>query len=293
LDPLAASGSARDMHETALVPAGPDAKQSELTIAVSNVNYVFSELLGMAQAKAKAAGKALEDEELRQWDVLSGIMENEALRKLLAMGSLSLPDCYDLCQLLFVGKQDGKGGGGGKDSKAQVTPEAPPTGRSKFENFFIIRHLGLLEMFLGDKGGGKDGKGGGDAAVKLSKDGTWREIVHTVRQKQLGHQQEQQEAIKMSAGFFGHADGFGGQHGMGMGGAGSQYGQFGGGPGQFAPGQYGATGHYGGQYGGGQYGGYGGGMMQMGGQQQYGMMGGSGMYGGGMGGMSSPQKGAY
>ena len=177
--------------ETAL--ANPT--QSALTIAVGNVNYVYNELLALAQAKAKAEGKVLKSEELHQWDVLSGVMEHETLRKLLAMSDLALPDCYELCQLLFVGKQDGKSGGGGKgggkDGKggaAAPTPEPPPTDRSKFEKFFLIRHLGLLDLYLGDKGG-KDGKGGAAGAEntvgRLDVAGHYLEIVHQVRQAQF------------------------------------------------------------------------------------------------------------
>ena len=70
--------------------------ESELTQAVAKVNYVFDELLLISHMKAKnkqASGRAPElvpvtpSEHLEQWDALSGIMENQELRQLLAMGN--------------------------------------------------------------------------------------------------------------------------------------------------------------------------------------------------------------
>ena len=63
----------------------------------------------LTQAKSKQeSGRAGElvpttpSEHLEQWDALSGIMENQELRELLAMGKLSLAECYEQIRLLFV-----------------------------------------------------------------------------------------------------------------------------------------------------------------------------------------------
>jgi len=155
--------------------------ESELTQAVAKVNYVFDELLLISHMKAKnkqASGRAPElvpatpSEHLEQWDALSGIMENQELRQLLAMGNLSLAESYEQIRLLFYGAAaaggaEGKGGRNeSKDKSGADSEPAPPVDRSKFEKFFIIRHLGLLAAHLAPpdaKGGDKKGDGGAEA----------------------------------------------------------------------------------------------------------------------------------
>ena len=142
-------------------------KPSDLTTAVSNANRVFDLLL---QRRGKG------DEKLEQWDVLSGIMEDATIRKLTALEGEELPNVYALVDRLFRGKDAGQAGGGdGKD-----IPAAEPVDREKFERFFIVRHLGLLDAF--EQGSDKPAEapaGGNIAQVR------WQEMEETVTTRKV------------------------------------------------------------------------------------------------------------
>ena len=132
--------------------------ETDLLKAVANANKVFDLLL--SRKGLPVGGSAGRPEAaLEQWDVLSGLMEDDKMRRLTALDEQELADVYTLLERLFRGK-DGKDGGAAKaDGKGSSTPPAPPCDRAQFEKFFVVRHLGLLEAYLS---GGDKKEGGGD-----------------------------------------------------------------------------------------------------------------------------------
>ena len=133
----------------------PTSPETDLLKAVANANKVFDLLLSRRGLPVGgSAGQA--EAALEQWDVLSGIMEDEKMRQLTALDGQELADVYAMIDRLFRGKD---GGAAKAEGKGSSTPPAPPCDRAQFEKFFVVRHLGLLETFLS---GGDKKEGGGD-----------------------------------------------------------------------------------------------------------------------------------
>ena len=152
-----------------------DTPASELTTAVGNVNKVFDLMIKRRPPPADGSDPPAK-EELRQWDVLSGVMEDPKLRQLLALDGMSLPDSYAVIDQLFV--KDGapaKGGGGGGKGAVASVPDPPPIDRKRFETFFVVRHLGLSDALQAQLGG-KAPAGGAVAPPNLAKV-RWQDIL--------------------------------------------------------------------------------------------------------------------
>ena len=181
------AAAARRSAEIGQVAAdNEEAGASELTTAIGNVNKVFDLLL--KRRPPPADGEAHAKEELIQWVVLSGVMEEPKLRQLLALDGLSLPDAYLVIEQLFLDPSKGGGpakGGGGKGGKATSIPDPPPIDRKRFETFFVVRHLGLLDA-LTAQASGKGGKGAEDfgARPNLAKV-RWQDILTPEQAQQL------------------------------------------------------------------------------------------------------------
>ena len=90
--------------------------------------------------------------------VLSGLMEDRHVRNLLGLDGMPIADIYSVCDQLFAGT--------GHDRPSPVT-------RSRFETFFVARHLGLLgasHLVLGKALDGGHAAGAGDMRSALPPD---------------------------------------------------------------------------------------------------------------------------
>ena len=183
--------------------------ESDLSIAVGNVNRVFDMILERKQLPPDAP--------LQQWDILAGVMEEPSIRALVGMddANMQLDDVYNLVSQMCWGRKEGAGkkeggGGGGKDkdkggAAAAATEPAPPCDRTKFEKFLIVRHLGLLDKMLDDKGkegdkkGGKEGEGATDEGPKPGNlsGRRWQEMNTTTTRTFWNPQTGQMEQTKV------------------------------------------------------------------------------------------------
>jgi hypothetical protein len=144
-----AAPSQAPQHAMAITTAQATS-ESELTTAVTNLNRVYDSLV------RRKGGNGHDEQTLAQWDTLSGIMEDADVRKHVAMDGLELADVYKVVDQLHSGNLEGSAKDkGGKGDGAQASA-APPCDRSKFERFFLVRHLGLLEAYLKENKEKKD-----------------------------------------------------------------------------------------------------------------------------------------
>ena len=130
--------------------------ESDLSTGRQYVNRVYDMILERKQLPPDAP--------LQQWDILAGVMEEPSIRALVGMddANMQLDDVYNLVSQMCWGRKEGAGkkeggGGGGKDKDKGVVLRPPRPSRrhrdrTKFEKFLIVRHLGLLDKMLDDKG---------------------------------------------------------------------------------------------------------------------------------------------